>query len=204
MLVVDTPSGDGMETECRRKGFYYLASSYNNRAGRLNDGVNATTTDWLIFHHPRSLLPKGAIETILNFKEPCWGGFTHSFDRNHPLLAFTSWWSNHIRGNLRSIYYLDHCLFSHRSLLTDHPPFGSKDIFEDTEFCLKLRKKMKGKRIKKFAVITSSIRFQKNGLYQQALLNQYLKARYFLSADSQEMNIDYEENLNLNQDYRSK
>lgn len=193
-----------MEAECRRRGFHYLASNNKNRASRLNDGVKATTTDWLIFHHPRSLLPKGAIESILSYKEPCWGSFTHSFDRNHPLLVFTSWWSNHVRGDLRSIYYLDHCLFSHRSLLADHQPFGTKDIFEDTEFCLKLRKKMKGKRIKNFLAITSSIRFRKNGLYQQALLNQYLKVRYLLSANPQVMNQDYEENLNLNQDYKSK
>ena len=68
-----------------------------------------------------------------------WGAFTHQFSISHPLLNFTSWYSNHIRGGLRSIYYLDHCLFAQKQLLLDVGLLPDIDIFEDTEICLKLR-----------------------------------------------------------------
>ena len=67
-------------------------------------------------------------ETFRNFNFPV--------SKNY-LLHFTSWWSNHIRGDLLGVYYLDHCLFISRDLY-DHLPSGgfpALPIFEDTEFC---------------------------------------------------------------------
>lgn len=201
VLIVDTPSGDGMEKECERRGLNYLKSDKNNRAGRLNDGIKASDSEWLVFHHPRSLLQPGAIESVLKLNKPLWGAFTHKFDDGHPLLTFTSWWSNHMRGDLRSIYYLDHCLFCHRSLITQDEPFGSMDIFEDTYFSLSLKKKMKGVRLRDFTSTTSALRFRHNGVLKQALLNQKLKLDYYFARNHSKMNKSYEQSLELNQKY---
>ena len=44
---------------------------------------------------------------------------------------FTSWWSNYIRGDIRKIYYLDHCIFFKKHILDEVNPCHL-EIFEDT------------------------------------------------------------------------
>lgn len=201
VIVVDTPSQDGMKEECQRRGFKYLESLAPNRAGRLNDGLKEVKTDWVLFHHPRSLLDQDALISISKLPRPCWGAFTHKFDYKHPLLKFTSFWSNHIRGRLKNIYYLDHCLFSHRDLLQNLPrPFGEVDVFEDTIFCKKLKQISPPIRLKKFST-TSAIRFIENGFCKQAVMNQVLKIGYLLDIDHKLMNRIYEKGMGLNQRY---
>ncbi|MBH47528.1 MAG: glycosyl transferase, family 2 [Halobacteriovorax sp.] len=201
VIVIDTPSDDGMEIECKKRGFSYVKSKAINRAGRLNDGIKYVNTPWVIFHHPRSTLEPTAFSQLLELKNPSWGAFTHKFDDNHPLLTFTSFWSNHIRGELQGVYYLDHCLFSHVSLLSDKPrPFGEVDVFEDTIFCKRLKSSRRPIRLKARST-TSSIRFRQNGIWRQAVMNQFLKIGYFLGLSHTMMNRWYEKGLDLNQRY---
>ncbi|MCB0355773.1 MAG: hypothetical protein KDD40_02140, partial [Bdellovibrionales bacterium] len=133
---------------------------------------------------------------------PLWGAFTHKFDLEHPLLNFTSWYSNHVRGDGQGIYYLDHCLFFNKYLLADNDkqPVPEVAIFEDTEFCKKLLKKSQPQRIN-FLATTSSVRFQKNGMFYQSMLNQMLKVGYQLKMSDDFMNRLYEKGLSLNSKY---
>jgi len=203
VIVVDTPSDDGMESECKKRNFTYLKSTALNRASRLNEGIKAAKGPWLVFHHPRSILSPGFKEELLSLDKPSWGAFTHRFDKHHPLLNFTSFWSNRIRGDLSKIYYLDHCLFTHQDLLNGIDiPFGTDDIFEDTIFCERLQKVAKPVRLQSTSM-TSSIRFKQNGLYKQAMMNQFLKIGYKIKMDRKLMNKIYEKGLNLNQRYKS-
>ncbi len=204
VIVVDTPSDDGMKDECQKRNFTYLESSAVSRASRLNEGIKAAIGPWIIFHHPRSILAQGFKQEILGIEKPSWGAFTHQFDQQHPLLNFTSFWSNHIRGDLSRIYYLDHCLFAHQDILKNiDQPFGTDDIFEDTHFCEQLKKISIPTRLKTSS-ITSSIRFRQNGLYKQAIMNQFLKIGYKIKMDRKLMNKIYERGLSLNQTYKSK
>ncbi len=192
-----------MKEECERRGFTYLESSSSNRASRLNEGIKKAQGDWLVFHHPRSILEAGALEQVKKLREPTWGAFTHQFDQKHSLLNFTSFWSNKIRGDFSKIYYLDHCLFAHKDILKQvDTPFGEDDIFEDTVFCEKLNQIEKPLRLK-YRSNTSSIRFQENGIYIQAIMNQFLKIAYKTKLNRKIMNKIYERGLNLNQNYKS-
>jgi GT2 family glycosyltransferase len=132
-----------------------------------------------------------------------WGAFTHQFSISHPLLDFTSWYSNYIRGGLRSIYYLDHCIFAQKQLLLDVGLLPDIDIFEDTEICLRLKKQGKPIRLP-FISQTSAVRFQVQGIYQQALKNQYLKWLYYFNRSDTKMNRLYEKGLELNTKYEKK
>ena len=203
VIVVDTPSDDGMENECQKRNFSYLKSKAQNRASRLNEGIKAAKGPWLVFHHPRSVLAQGFKQELLGLDKPSWGAFTHQFDHRHPLLTFTSFWSNRIRGDLSQIYYLDHCLFAHHDILKNiDQPFGSDDIFEDTTFCEQLQKVATPIRLQSSSM-TSSIRFKQNGLYKQAIMNQFLKIGYKIKMDRKLMNKIYEKGLSLNQRYKS-
>lgn len=180
-----------------------LQSDAKNRAQRLNHGIAASTGEIVLLHHPATLLPEvHALETIETARESqsLWGGFHHSFDMQHWLLGFTSWYSTQIRAKRRGIVYLDHCIFCDRQLLDRIGNVPDMDIFEDTEL---------SKRLCQFGMpslvsgcaITSARRFRQRGVYQQAMLNQMLKVGYHLGLDPQSMNKLYEQKVAINSNY---
>jgi hypothetical protein len=179
-----------------------ITTDISSRAGRLNEGIKQAKFDMVLLHHPRSLMDIEGIKALSKqAAEISWGAFTHQFDVQHPLLSFTSWYSNHIRGDRRGIYYLDHCLFAQKQLLLDVGLFPLIDIFEDTEICLKLNEKAKPIRLP-YISQTSAVRFQTKGIYSQALKNQYMKCCYYFSGSDKKMNEQYEKGIELNTQYR--
>ncbi len=173
----------------------------NSRAQRMNFGLSLSSCEFVVFHHPRSLLEIKAIEYLIShYAKLSWGAFTHTFDKSSLMLKFTSFYSNYIRGDLRGIYYLDHCLFARRSLLDEIKGFPDVDIFEDTDICKKLLSYDKPTRLH-FKSTTSAIRFEKDGFWKQAYLNFLMKKDYYLGQDHKSMNKKYEENIGLNSDY---
>lgn len=172
-----------------------------SRAARLNRGILESRNNIIILHHPRSYLADHFSEELISIKEDIkWGAFSHSFDFEHPLLKFTSWYSNIIRGDLKKIYYLDHCIFIKRDIKTDIFPIEEVDIFEDTIICERLKKYNSIRLTSKST--TSAIRFKKNGMLRQSILNQILKIMYKLKISHKLMNKVYEKSIKLNSDYK--
>jgi len=170
----------------------------STRLKRIQRGVQLAKGEVIILHHPRSILEISAFEQLLKTKA-YWGGFTHKFDHAHPLLKFTSFYSNIVRADLKSIFYLDHCIFLRVKLKEEILKIKDREIFEDTEISKKLKNINKPKRLKAISK-TSAIRFNKNGVLRQCLLNQKLKMQYWLNKDHRKMNKNYEKELNLNND----
>lgn len=171
-----------------------------SRAGRLNIGFHQSKGEMILFHHPRSIVEVSGVKHLVSLsldsnREALWGGFTHQFDNPHYLLKFTSWYSNQIRGWLRGILYLDHCIYFDRRLWRQDLP--DVEIFEDTILSQNFLKISKP-HILIFKSITSAIRFEKNGFWKQALLNQGLKLGFHLRFPHELMNRLYEKNLGLN------
>lgn len=163
----------------------------------LND-CSGSDNDWVVLNHPRSLLQKEALLSILNLSKIVqWGAFTHQFDTYHPLLSFTSWWSNNVRGDIKNIFYLDHCIFVRKGLLLKIGGVPNLEIFEDTVLSQRLAKISIPVRLP-YKSTTSAIRFQKNGLWTQSLRNQVLKIRFMLGGSDTGMNQSYEKDINLN------
>jgi hypothetical protein len=153
---------------------------------------------YVLLHHPRSLLNNEGYTQLLSLDQGLkWGAFTHRFDLSHPLLRFTSWWSNQVRGDLKHIFYLDHCLFVKHSLLQEIGGVPAFEVFEDTQLCLKLRERSRPRRLEAIST-TSAIRFQKKGIWAQALQNQILKLKFFCGLSHIQMNKAYEKDQNLN------
>lgn len=173
----------------------------SNRAQRINAGLLLAKGEWIVVLHPRSLFTFSCLSQLqeMDSRKALWGAWTHSFDVSHPLLKFTSWYSNFIRGDQRSIYYFDHCWYLSRNIFEklNLPVVSEVDIFEDTEFCLKLRKINKGLRLSQ-PVVTSAIRFAKSGFWRQGLLNQILKIKYLMGLNQTRLNQVYEADLQLN------
>ncbi len=171
-------------------------SEATTRAERLNIGFSKCSGSMILFYHPRSYLESQGIQYLLDHQhEIFWGAFSHCFDVSHPLLRFTSWYSNQIRGKLNQIFYLDHCLFFHRSLWKENlPPI---EIFEDTVLSQNLKRQGPATLLP-YKSTTSAIRFTKNGVWTQACMNQILKICFYLGVPHHTINKIYERGLNLN------
>lgn len=202
LIVVDRKSEDGTSELASRYVDKMISTTQNSRAKRLNMGIEIAAGEIIFLHHPRSLVDVEAIKWLRDHKEQItWGGLTHQFDVSHPLLKFTSWYSNMVRGRIREILYLDHCIFYKRSLLDEEVPVPEVDVFEDTLLSLKLKKKAH-LNILPYTSLTSAIRFTHRGVFFQALINQLMKVGYFLKLSDKWMNRLYEGSLRLNSKYK--
>lgn len=201
VIVGISPGRDETLERLKKDSVKFIELTSPKRADRYNAALkysDALDGDWIILHHPRSLLQIEAFLALEKLPHPIqWGAFTHEFDFDHPLLKFTSWWSNSVRGDIKKIFYLDHCLFVRKGLMNKIKGIPSVEIFEDTilsqlllNHAQPLRLPWKGR--------TSAIRFLKNGLWRQAILNQILKIQFYSGAKDEGMNTRYEKGISLN------
>lgn len=201
VIIVDGHSTDGTVEYINRFSFKLIQVDTTSRGKRLNIGMQNAQGDMILLHHPRSIIEmKGLKHLRDHWEEYYWGGFTHKFDLDHPLLRFTSWYSNYVRADKRNIFYLDHCIFLRSELLEEIGLIPEVDIFEDTELSKKLNKVCEGYRLDYYA-LTSAVRFEKNGILKHALKNQLLKWKYYFNVDHKKMNQSYEEKVALNARY---
>ena len=194
----------GNTDDTKNSQLVFIPIKTTSRAVRLNLGVQKALADkneWIILHHPRStlVLDQSEWDSVEKRLQGQWGAFTHKFDLAHPLLKFTSWYSNNIRGRYKQIYYLDHCFYLSSQMAKEVFPLKNVDIFEDTLLSLSLRKKSKGALIPIIS-LTSAIRFQQKGVIKQLLLNIKMKLHFYLKKDLKEMNKEYEKDIELNTD----
>lgn len=200
ILVIDGGSTDGTLDVLSGFGVTVETLPNSSRAARLKMGIARSSGELTLLHHPRSLVSADAISTLQNWGEnnkDFWGGFTHKFDTQHALLKFTSWYSNVVRCDRKSILYLDHCIFFDQELADLAVLMPDVEIFEDTVLSKILGRHSSPVRLSGHSM-TSAIRFQQNGIYRQALMNQLLKVGYLLKISHKTMNRFYEKGLGLN------
>ncbi|MCF6777016.1 glycosyltransferase [Thiotrichales bacterium 19X7-9] len=199
IICVDSNSDDGTKALIQQSDAYLISTEKYNRAARINEGILQARGDLILLHHPRSILPIEAIDSLQQYKQTkyFWGGFKHQFDLKHPFLSFISWYSNQVRFIKKNIVYLDHCIFLTKDLASLHFPIKELDIFEDT-LISELLSQSNQPQMLNYPVMTSSIRFQQNGIYKQWLSNQLLKFCYKIGISDHKMNRFYEKNCPLN------
>jgi glycosyltransferase involved in cell wall biosynthesis len=201
IICVDSQSSDGTVELIQKYDVKLISHKTNSRGERLTVGAKAASNDLIVLHHPRSILQVEALDYLIENKDKLdWGGFTHEFDSKHPLLKFTSWYSNHVRADIMGIFYLDHCLYIQKNLLEEIDYLPSIDIFEDTVLSQRLLTKCRPVRLP-FKSQTSAVRFNQNGVWRQALLNQWMKILFSFNTDNQELNKKYEKDVPLNSKY---
>lgn len=210
LIIVMSPSTDGtydvITQHPAAAQFKLLDSDATNRAQRLTVGIKASQGDIVLLHHPATLLPPDALSQVRALMvNPLvtWGGFRHSFDFDHWLLRFTSWYSTTQRPRFSRILYLDHCIFARREALMAIGGVPDMDIFEDTVLSHALGK-FGPPYMAPGTIVTSARRFRERGIYQHAALNQLLKLMYHARLDPKKMNWLYEGKSQINVNYDEK
>ncbi len=201
LIAVVSPSADDtLQVVAQYPLVEIIETSATNRAQRLNVGIAVSRGEFVLLHHPATLLPErtalAEAAALLSEGTAVWGGFVHGFDMAHWLLRFTSWYSTRVRSR-QGILYLDHCIFARRQTLEAISGVPDMDIFEDTALSIALGEWGKPA-IAAGQVITSARRFQQRGVYQQALLNQLLKVMYYARLDPKRLNWLYERKSQIN------
>ncbi|MGH1467704.1 MAG: glycosyltransferase [Bdellovibrionales bacterium] len=198
LIIVDGGSTDNTVALLKDKDCVVIENGGEYRSKRLNAGIKVSKGEVVLLHHPRSILSKEALKSLLKLPDHIvWGAFTHKFDQNHWLLRFTSFYSNYVRSYTQKIFYLDHCIFFRKAVIQGSLRMPEIPIFEDTELCKILRESGRPTLLKPLSV-TSAVRFQKNGVYRQAIMNQVLKFGYSLGVSKEKMDKLYEKGLSLN------
>ena len=193
--MFDGGSLDGTQENLRKQNIPFEELLKSTRGQRFNEALRLSFSEIVIFVHPRSLLKLEHISELNTFKgTQVWGAFTHRFNYNHPLLRFTSWWSNCVRGDIKGIYYLDHIIWARRVEIESFP---TVPIFEDTLFSKQMLKRSSPIRLRTPS-ITSAQRFQKNGVWKQAFLNQKMKLDFLRGKTFDRLDQEYEKGLSLN------
>jgi len=214
IIVAVSPSEDDTEIVLEAYAQRYanlriVRSLARNRAQRFNDGIAVSQGEIILLHHPATILPEAEILAMIKrslstlssgHSNPIWGAFHHSFDDQHWLLKFTSWYSNQVRAKQKGIVYFDHCPFIYREFLVKIGNIPDLDIFEDTVLSDRLRQFTKPL-LADGTAITSARRFRQRGIYRHAMLNQLLKLCYHLKINPKHLNRLYEKRYSINTKY---
>jgi rSAM/selenodomain-associated transferase 2/rSAM/selenodomain-associated transferase 1 len=156
-----------------------ITTSKPGRSYQMNAASQLAAGDWLLFLHADTTLPTDWISQL--FDSPQWGFFPVQLSGQHWIFRVIEKAIN-LRSRLSSIGTGDQALFFKRTLFTSLQGFPYIPIMEDIGICKKARKKHKPS-IATDSVVTSSRRWEKNGITKTIVLMWRLRFSYWLGVD---------------------
>jgi rSAM/selenodomain-associated transferase 2 len=168
-----------------------LLKAPRGRGTQCNAGAQAATGELLLFLHDDTELPGEAIASIDRaFSDPHVGAacFRLRFDRAHWLLGLYAACSR-VESVLTT--FGDQGLVIRRRVFDDLGGFPDWPLFEDVELARRLRQRSRLVKLPA-TVTTSAVRFERNGMLRQQLLNAMLLARFLLGAKPEDLAARYE------------
>lgn len=151
------------------------------RSRQMNHGAERATGDILLFLHIDTSLPEAADDLILaalQRKGAAWGWFDVRLSCSRVPFKIIGWAMNQ-RAGFSSVCTGDQALFVSRELFEEVGMFPVLPLMEDIAISKKLRRLARGVRIAQKAV-TSSRRWEEQGLLKTVLLMWKLRLLYFL------------------------
>jgi rSAM/selenodomain-associated transferase 2 len=181
VIVVDGGSDDATLDVARSIPGVLAFAAARGRSSQMNAGAVASDVEALVFVHADTRLPAGALALIsqaLSDPEVVGGSFRLAFDRPHPLLAISSWFS---RFDSYWTTFGDQALFVRRSVFEAVGGFPDWPLLEDVE--LRRRLLIAGRFVKlPAAVTTSARRFAADGVLRRRFANAVILALHALGA----------------------
>ncbi len=183
LIVVDGGSSDDTIALSEPLADQIIRCS-RGRGRQMNGGAKIARGDILLFLHTDTLLPKGADQLIIREmekREKNWGRFDVRLSGGHLLLRIVEWLMNW-RSRITGIATGDQAIFVQRKIFETVGGFPDIDLMEDITM---------SKFLKKYGpplclwqrVVTSSRRWQRNGILRTILLMWLLRLAYFYKTD---------------------
>ena len=152
-----------------------IIKSDRGRARQLNNGAKESNNDILLFLHADSIIEEYVLIKIENFikngnKVGC---LKIKFDSKKIIMRLFAILSN-LRVKYRNIAFGDQAIFIEKKLFEDIGMYDDIPIMEDYKLSIKLKNVFPIKYIDSY-IISSSRRFEKNGILKTALLMQKLQ-----------------------------
>ena len=178
IIVCDGGSTDGTVDEAR--GYpVQLVNSERGRAQQMNNGAQLALGDWLLFLHADTRLPRDWMQRI----ETCgsdWGRFDIRLSGRHWLFRIIERAIN-LRSCRTAVATGDQAMFFRRPLFEQLGGFPSIPLMEDIAISKQARLWSRPACIRSPA-ITSSRRWEKNGILRTVLLMWLLRLAYWAGA----------------------
>jgi len=156
-----------------------LVSARAGRGTQCNAGAAAATGDLLVFLHDDCVLPESAgalIDQAFAEEETQLASFRLQFDDPHWLLNVYAWFS---RFDSLLTSFGDQGILIRRRFFEGIGGFPDWPLFEDVELFRRARRRTRVRKLPG-AITTSAVRFRRNGIVRQQLLNAGLMLRFLL------------------------
>jgi rSAM/selenodomain-associated transferase 2 len=157
-----------------------VISSPRGRSRQMNAGATVATGDIFLFLHADTFLPKAADRLILSGLKRYgrnWGHFDVRLSGRHPALRAAETLMN-LRSRVSGIATGDQALFVKRAPFEEVGGFPNIDLMEDIALSRTLKKYGPPLCLWQRA-LTSSRRWEKNGILRTILLMWFLRFAYF-------------------------
>jgi rSAM/selenodomain-associated transferase 2 len=171
-MAIATPWVDHVLTACK------------GRAAQMNAGARAASGDILWFLHGDSLPPPAAadlIRTTLNRSGHIWGRFDVRLSGSRPLLRVVEALMN-ARSRLTGIATGDQGIFVRRTVFEQVGGYPNIALMEDLALSHALKRISRPVCLRQ-RLLSSSRRWEQNGVWKTILLMWRLRLAYFLGAD---------------------
>ena len=165
-----------------------VISARRGRASQMNAGAAVAAGDVLLFLHADCALPEHADHSILNglaCSRRRWGRFDVRLSGTAIMLRIVERAMN-LRSRLTGICTGDQGLFVERALFEDDGGFPDIELMEDVAISRNLRKSGPPLCLP-VALVTSSRRWEKNGIWRTIVLMWRLRLAYFLGAEPRQL-----------------
>jgi len=190
LIVVDGGSRDATLLLARPFADHVITSP-RGRSRQMNAGAKLARGEILLFLHSDTILPKGADQLILRgLERKRWGRFDVRLSGRHLLFRIIAWLMNW-RSRITGIATGDQAIFVQRELFETVAGFPNIDLMEDITLSKLLRKYGRPLCLPQ-CVVTSSRRWEKNGILRTVLLMWSLRLAYFFGADPRHLARLYE------------
>jgi rSAM/selenodomain-associated transferase 2 len=165
--------------------------SKKGRALQMNSGASIASGEVLLFLHADTLLPDDVSRIISDAcaDENFWGRFDVRLSNERFVFRLIEYMMN-LRSSLTSIVTGDQAIFVERKLFDRVGGFPEIALMEDIEISRRLKKVAKPVRLKQ-KVITSSRRWETNGVFATVLLMWKIRLYYFFGVSPEKLNQMY-------------
>ena len=180
LIVVDGHSTDNT-VELAKPLCDKLLVSMPGRALQMNTGAELARGNILLFLHADTRLPENAVTEVIKVIKQTgkqWGRFDIRLSSHRPLMFMVGSMMN-LRSRLTGIATGDQAMFVRRDIFHRVQGFPDIALMEDISLSHKLLRLSRPACIRAKAV-TSSRRWEQNGVLRTILLMWYLRLAYFL------------------------